>query len=334
MNTIPTIFNEKITPYTAVGGKKRVASTGISAVILNPPGYPRRSFFQEIEKTGFDNVISVETASPHYDIEELAGRFPFVRFILPEKEMNLGEQINLAASEIESPLFFVMRSDMKIIAGGTARRMAERLSSGSEECDETNEKKIGFKRLCTVPVLMNSGYEVLPSLVTPVIHKRKIRTAVLEPRSEGDISLYPFDGIGIYDRQRFIQIGGYDITINKPHWQLMDFGFRSFLWGEEIALNFHFKLCYDTEMPPEDYTVEESYRRFYLKNLAPVFRSDYAHLPLYKFPSFLGKSGEDLFAAWEEFKETRKWVKTNKYRWKQDAHGVTGMWDNVLNRGE
>jgi len=327
MNTIPTTFNEKITHYTAVGGKERAASTGISAVILNRPGFPRRSFFQELEKTGFDNVISIESPAPHYDIEELAGRFPFVRFILPENEINPGEQINLAASEIESPLFFVLRSDMKIIAGGTARRMAERLSVISKETDEKSENKTGFKRLCTVPVIMNPNYEILPTLVAPMTQNRKIRTCFFEPQTEDCISLYPFEGIGIYDRQRFIQIGGYDITLNNPHWQLMDFGFRAYLWGEETAFNLHLKLSYDGEMPVEDFTVKESYKRFYLKNLAPVYRSDYAHLPLYKFLGFHGKTGEDLLSSWEEFIATRKWVKKNKFRWRCDAKNVTNRWD-------
>jgi len=328
MNTIPSIFNEKITQYTAVGGKERIASTGISAVILNRQGsFPRRSFFQELEKTGFDNVISIETSAPHYDIEELSSRFPFVRFILPENDINLGEQINLAASEIESPLFFVLRSDMKIIAGGTARRMAERLSVSHEEEDENGEKRPGFKRLCTVPVLVSSNYEVFPSIVSPMTQRRRMKTVFLEPHVEGDLSLYPFDGIGIYDRRRFIHTGGFDATLKNIHWQLMDFGFRAFLWGEEIALNLQLKLSCDAEIPVENYTVEESYRRFYLKNLAPVFRSDHAHLPLYRFPSFLSKTGENIHSAWEEFSESRKWVTKNKFRWRCGARDVTKRWD-------
>jgi hypothetical protein len=280
-----------------------------------------------MEKTGFDNVISIESVSPHYDIEELAGRFPFVRFILPENEINFGQQINLAASEIESPLFFVLRSDTKIIAGGTARRMTERLSGNSKEDDENIEKQPGFIRLCTVPVIINSNYEILPTLVAPMTHHRKIRTCFFEPQEEKEVSLYPFGGIGIYDRQRFIQLGGYDETIKKTHWQLMDFGFRAWLWGEEIAFNHHLKLSYDGERQPEDFTVEESYKRFYLKNLAPVFKNDHAYLPLYRFFAFYSKTGEDLFSSWEEFKATRKWVKKNKYRWKRDARSVTGFWD-------
>ncbi|MDR2965273.1 MAG: hypothetical protein LBU88_05820 [Treponema sp.] len=326
MNTIPTIFNENIIPYTAVGGKERVASTGISAVVLNRPGFPHRSFFQDIEKTGFDHVISIESASPHYDIEELAGRFPFVRFILPEKEINLGEQINLAASEIDSPLFFVFYSDMKIIAGGSARRMAERLSF-TDNNEDQNETKTGFKRLCTVPVIINSNYEPLPTIVSPVTKKRIMRTTCFEPQNEGDFSLYPFNGIGIYDRERFVNIGGYDSTINNVYWQLLDFGFRSFLWGEEISLSLQLKLCYDADMPIEDFTVEENYRRFKLKNLAPVYRSNYAHLPYYRFLSYFAKSGDDIFNAWKEFKEGRRWVIKNKYRWKIDTKGVINLWE-------
>jgi hypothetical protein len=338
MNTIPTTFNENITRYTAVGGKERAALTGISAVILNCPGMPRRPFLQEIEKAGFDNVISIESSAPHYDIEELSGRFPFVRFILPEKEINLGEQINIAAYEIESPLFFVLRCDMKIVAGGTARRMAERLHVSHEDANiqsnETAEKRTGFLRLCTVPVIMNSSYEILPTLSAPVTQRKKINTALLEPQQDNDLSLYPFGGIGIYDRQRFIQLGGYDITLNKTHWQLMDFGFRAFLWGEEIAYNLHYKVSYDSELPSEDFTAEDSYRRFYFKNIAPAFRRDYARLPFIKFLSFLNKSEDDFFLAWEEFLNSRKWVKKNKYRWRTDARGVTQKWNDTPKDGQ
>ena len=332
MNTIPTIFNEEIIPYTAVGGKERIATTGISAVILNRPGYVRRTFFGEIEKTGYDNIISIESNKPHYDMEELSGRFPFVRFILPKNEINIGEQINLAASEVQSPLFFVLRSDMKAIAGGTARRIAERLIVKTEEAENTGDKRSAFKRICTVPVIMNSNYEILHSLSVPVTQRNKMQSVFLEPRNEGDFTLYPFDGIGIYDKHRFINMGGYDITIKEPHWQLMDFGFRAWLWGEEIALSLHLKLSYEGELPVEDNTIEENYRRFYLKNLAPIFRSnkvsnDYAHLPLYRFLPFMVNSGEDLFSAWKEFKEGRRWVIKNKYRFKRDARSVTGKWD-------
>jgi hypothetical protein len=352
MNTTPSTFNKNIAGYTTIGGRERkspavnaeggtVDTTGggnivgnsagihtdMCAVILNRHGQnPHRSFFQELEKTGFDNVISIESSSPNYNIEELSQRFPFVRFIIPEKEINLGEQINLAASEIDSPLFFVLQSDMKIIAGGTSRRMAERLSVIQKEADE---KPITFKRLCTVPVLVNSNYESIPTIITPLTRNKKMSTGIMEPHNEGELSLYPFIGIGIYDRLKFISIGGFDPTIKNKHWQFMDFGFRSYLWGEEISLSLHLKILCEKEIPAVDYSVDKSYRQFFLKNLAPVFRKNGPHLPLCRFLPFLFKSNEDFFSAWEEFSNKRKWVTDNKDRFKRDDDAVINLWNNI-----
>jgi len=334
MNITPLIFNKTITGYTTIGGRERkdsaVAEDGnieMCAVVINRHGqYPHRTFFQELEKTGFDSIISIESSSPNYNIEDLSQKFPFVRFIIPEKEINLGEQINLAASEIESPLFFVLHSDMKIIAGGTAKRMAERLSVIRKEDDVILNS---FKRLCTVPVLVNPNYESMPTIITPLTRNKKMWTGMMEPHNEGELSLYPFNGVGIYDRSKFIGIGGYDPSIKNIHWQLMDFGFRSYLWGEEISLSLHLKILCEKEFPSVDNTADKSYRQFYLKNLAPVFRDNYAHLPLYRFLPFLFKSNEDFFSAWEEFSNKRKWVAENKYMFKSGDVDVINKWNNI-----
>jgi hypothetical protein len=79
----------------------------------------------------------------------------------------------------------------------------------------------------------------------------------------------------------------------------------------------------------EDSTVDEGYRRFYLKNIAPVFRENQAHLPWRRFPGYLASSGWDLFGAWEEFNEARRWVKDNCKRWKRDARMVNDFWEDV-----
>ena len=342
MNTIPTIFNETLPSYTAVGGTERLASTGLSAVILNRSGrYPRRNFFQELEKTGFDYVISLENSSERYDLEDLTSRFPFVRFILPQRHLNLGEQINIAASELESPLFFVMYNDLKIVAGGNAGRIAQRLctlneaegrsfqSTGHEEDRENGEEKGSFKRLCTIPVIQNSRFQTLPTLAAPVLFKRKLETRLFTPQGEGVSSLYPFDGIGIYDRERFLKVLGYDVTLQSAYWQLMDFGFRAHLWGEQIQVSQQLKLSYDGASPSEDNTTEESYRRFYFKNIAPVFRKDHATLPFRKFLGFSFSSGADPFSAWEDFSASKSWVKINSFRWRADAKTLTENWEGI-----
>jgi hypothetical protein len=321
MNTIPTTFNESLTAYTAVGGRESMASTGLTAVILNRQGrFPRRTFFQELEKTGFDNVISIESSSEHYDVEELSARFPYIRFVIPEREINLGEQINLGALETETPLFFVIRNDLKVVAGGTAGRMAERL---------VNENGGGFKRLCTIPLIMNSRYEVLPTIIVPATRKRKIQKINMVSHVDGVCSLYPFDGVGIYDRQRFIQMNGYDVSINNTYWQLMDFGFRSYLWGEKTALNTSLKLSCDGDIPVQDMSADRDFNRFFLKNLVPVFKDDHAYLPYYYFPGYLFRSGEDIITAWNEFNRCKDWVKTNQFRWRYDIKNITKQWNEA-----
>jgi hypothetical protein len=335
MNIIPIAFNDTLPSYTAVGGNERFASTGLSAVLLNREGrFPRRTLFQELEKIGFDYVISIESSREHYDVEELSGRFPFVRFILLAEDISLGEQINLAVSELSSPLFFVIWNDLKIISGGGASRMAERLFLSQEALQKAEGNGSAFKRLCTVPVIQNSRCETLPTLIAPAVNRNIVKTLTFAPLKEGQPGLYPFDGVGIYDRDRFIRLGGFDGSLKNPHWQLMDFGFRSFLWGEEISVTQQVKISYNGEVPALDNTPEASYRRFYLKNLAPVFHGDYAHLPLRRFPGYFIHSGGDPFSAWEEFSEARRWVKTNRYRFRNDARGITDLWEDIEIRDE
>jgi hypothetical protein len=162
--------------------------------------------------------------------------------------------------------------------------------------------------------------------MAPVVIKGRVKTIPLMPDREGQASLYPFDGIGIYDRERFERLGGFDKGLLSFYWQLMDFGFRSHLWGEEIAVNTAIKFSYEGTITPEDETTEDSFRRFYLKNLAPVFRGDHADLPLRRFPGFLLRLRLDIQSAWEEFSQARAWVRTNRYRFHCDARTVAELW--------
>jgi hypothetical protein len=241
-----------------------------------------------------------------------------------------GEGINLAASELSSSLFFVLWNDLKILRGGGASRMAERLLFSAEELARNPDEKNTYRRLCTVPVIQDSRFETMPTLSAPVLIRGSVKTVSTAPAKEGGHSLYPFDGIGVYDRERFIRLGGFDGTLKSFYWQLMDFGFRSRLWGEEIASTQAVKLSYEGAISAADSTAEESYRRFYLKNLAPVFRGDYANLPLRRFPGYLRRSGADIFSAWDDFKEARAWVKTNCYRFRCDARTMTNSWEELF----
>ena len=327
MSTIPTTFNETLPSYTVVGGREQLASSGLSAVLLNRGRrFSRRNLFLDLEKTGFDTVISVEPSPPAYDIEELAAAFPFVRFVLLQEPISIGEQINLAVSELDTPLFFVLWNDLKMIAGGGSRRMAERLTCSNGSVEE-NPGTHACKRLCTVPVIQTSRFVTLPTLMVPALQRGKMRTLFLGPSSESIPSLYPFDGVGIYDRNRFIRLGGFDGTLKSSYWQLMDFGFRAHLWGEEIASTQMLRLSYEASVPAEEYSGGTDYDRFYLKNLAPIFQGDCARLPIRRFPGFLLRNTNGFMNAWEDFSESRRWVKANRFRWHYDPSAVVSRWD-------
>jgi len=333
MSTIPTTFNEMLPSYTVVGGREcghsmeRHASTGISAILLNRSRrYTRRNLFYDLEKTGFDNIISIELSPPSYDIDELAAIFPFVRFVLLQQPLSLGEQINLAVSELDTPLFFVLWNDLKINTGGSARRMAERLTC-TNGAAESNGGKTLYRRLCTVPVIQTSRYDTLPTLMVPALRHNRMQTMFLYPTSEGLSSLYPFDGVGIFDRERFIRLGGFDGTLKSSYWQLMDFGFRAYLWGEEISSTQMIRLSYEADFPTEKNSNSPDYDRFYLKNLAPVFLGDHAYLPLRRFPRFLLQANDGLSAAWDNFTESRRWVNANSFRWHCDSKSIIKRWD-------
>ena len=309
--------------YTAVGGSERAGKSGLTAVLLNRGGrYPRRTLFEQLKKTGFDYILSIENAQERYDVEELSSLFPFIRFILLKEKITTGEAINLAAAELSGSYFFVLWNDHRLFNGINAAKMVE---------------LFGGKRLCTVPVVQNSQFEILHTLVSPVYCRESkisgsrrgtIKTLPGTPLRENQCTLYPHDWLGFYDKEKFLQLGGFDREIIHPHWQLMDFGFRAYLWDEELRSTQIIRLIHDGVLPPSDNTTEDSYRLFFLKNLAPEWRSDHAYLPLRSFPGYLAKANWDLPGAWMEFFRERKWVIKNRRRFRRDARALTDLWEH------
>jgi hypothetical protein len=282
-----------------------------------------------LEKTGFDYIVSLEVPGERHDLEDLSERFPFVKFVILKERINLGEQINLAVSELTSPLFFVLWNDLRIL-NGEAGRMAERLFCAPEKLSANGNSGV-CKRLCTIPVIQNAKFQILPTLTVPD-PRQAVKNLFLKPVKEGTPSLYPFDGVGVYDRDRFVKLGGFDCGFSNAYWQLMDFGFRAYLWGENIQSTQLIRLSYNGEVPPQDSTVDENHLRFYLKNIIPVFSGDAAHIPLRYFPGYFFRSGEDPFLAWDDFSEGRRWVKENKFRFRRDSRSLTDLWEYPENR--
>lgn len=317
MNTIPTIFNERKVPHTIVGGTVKKSDEDQSAftvILLNRGGrYYRSAVFQNLEAAGFTSIISIEVSNEPYDIENLSTRFPEVKFLVPLENVSIGEMINTGIAETSSPWVFVVWNDIRISPSSVPARILSKLK------DDGN--------LCTAPVFLNQKLEQLPVQMVPAVNRHSFQVESMPCFRDGSPSVYPFDFVGIYNREKLIRLGGFDYTIRNPYWQNLDFGFRAHLWGEKILLSNGFRLSYDGDVPSEDITADSAYMRFYLKNLAPVFRKDEAFLPLSRFFSYAAKSGTNIIDSWSYFRMVRKWVRVNKFRFVQDAARITETWE-------
>ena len=111
------------------------------------------------------------------------------------------------------------------------------------------------------------------------------------------------------------------------YWQKLDFGLRSYLWGEEIRYEPGFHLRYSAEPAAEDSTPDAGYKLFYLKNLAVRFTGDTGIMPRSKFLKYALRSDTGFFYSWKEFREVRRWVTLNRYRFKTDASGLINQWE-------
>ena len=318
MNTIPTTFNTPDVPYMVVGGsksdKKKQLPSDLSILVLNRGSrLYKDEFFTELEKMGDYEILSVESPGTPYDVETLTARHPKVRFLVFQEAVSAGKQINTGIEESHGRYILVLWNDAVFQSSGSLEKLISR----------TAKQNV----LCVVPVLQDQKYEMLPSLQAPAFHRNKLKMVSLAPKADEMTSLYPFDYTGIYNKEKFILVGGYDITMNQQYWQKLDFGFRSYMWGEKIICDTSFRFVYRNEIPPEDTTPESSYKLFFLKNLCIRFQGDTGVLPASRFFSYLFKSGGTFLQSLEEFKIVRAWVKINKYRFQQDARSVTELWE-------
>ncbi|MDR2841790.1 MAG: hypothetical protein LBV52_01155 [Spirochaetaceae bacterium] len=339
MNTGHTIFNETVPTYTVLGGTERLASTGLSVILLNRGGrYPRKTYIDELKKQGFDYIVSVESQGANYEIEQLADAYPFVRFILLKEMLSVGEMINIAALEIKEPLFFVLWNDFHLLQGLNAARIAEKLLLKTNYLAKGDQNKKRYIRLCTVPVIQNSNFETLPLSLIPKIKRKRLEIFPFAAGKEGDATLYPYDAVGIYDKERFLEIGGFDTEIKKPYWQIMDFGMRAWLWGEQIRTTQLVRLRVDGEIQAGDSTADDSYRRFFLKNLAVSVKKGIqkngqiescASIPWTYFLQFMLKTGIGFFAAKKEFSQARLWIKSKEKRFTCSPSSIEKLFASV-----
>ncbi len=315
MSTTPTTTNDLKHTYTVLGGARggdASAERPLSILLLNRGTRVHRSeTLAGMEHLLPAEIISIEGVRNNYDLEPLARKHPDIRFIRLHEAVSIGEYLNIGMEEASGTFVLVVWNDMKL--NQISLKMLERIAENTG--------------LCTVPVLSNQKNEMIPSIISPGFEKKRLKVLPFIPKGESVPSLFPFDHCGLYRRQRFQLMEGFDPLISNPYWQLLDFGFRAHLWGEKIGSSNQFRITMTAENEIDDTTPDAGYRRFYLKNLFPRFDKDRGILPLSRFPGYYLRGGASFTEALKEFKAIRNWVKLHQYRFVQDARRITDLWE-------
>lgn len=315
MSTIPSIFNEHFINTVALGGKEAVpnARMNIAVILLNKSWSQFRFLMIEnLVKCGFCQIISIENDPENYNMDSFSRRYPYVRFIFPLEKTTDGELINMAVEEVKADYFLVLKDSIDFQSDILSPTLGMKLTENDV--------------FCVAPRLLEQDNTAFPVLSSPAIQNNCMIPEFTSVVSDGLPDLMPFDYIGLYNKKKFVNLGGFDYTIGKPYWQNLDLSFRAWLWGEEIVFSTAFSLCYGQSFPSIDSTPGQSSNRFYLKNLVPRFFNDHGSIPKSAFPAFLRSSGCGLFEAWRQFKEAGQWVKLNEYNFKRDVINLVENW--------
>ena len=314
MNTIPLTFNEHQIVRTIIGGKDNPdpECLDVSVILLNESGsHFKLHIFENLLQCNFKQIVSVQHASSNYT-DDISKKFPTIKFIVPLEETNDGDLINLAMSEVTSTYVLVLRDRVYIPSGIILPNLAKRLTQEG--------------LFCVVPRLLDEKKNSLPCIFSPGAVNTHFLVESSVAMNDGMKTLYPFDNIALYNREKFISLGGFDWTINSPYWQSLDLAVRSWLWGEQTKLTSLLQFSYVEEPPVEDHTSNLDYLRYYLKNELPKIKMEMGYIKKSSFLIFLNRSSCGLIEARKQFKEACVWVEKNKFRYKMDLQTFVQNW--------
>ncbi len=284
-----------------------------SAILLNSGNkLLRMQNLQALSARGFEKVISIESDAKNYNVEEFSQEFPQIKFIISLERAADGDLINLAVSEISSERFLLLRDSLNIPSSLLSPQLCERLAA----------KKV----FCVAPRIFSRTGQALPTQFVPSAKKSVLKIDSSVQISDGMPTLYPYDFLGFYDTQKFKDLGGYDGNIKKSYWQNLDLAFRAWLWGEKICLSTSFSMSYAGEISAPDSTPDLASLRFFLKNMAPVYKNERAEIPAVKFWGYKLRSSCGFFESLAQFAEARSWVRQNRFRFKMDAFKLISEW--------
>lgn len=320
MNTIPLTLDSYKPTYTVIGNTKTIHNANnpaVSVVLLNRGPRPFRvSALTDLLKAGFHSIISLETGVDTPELEAIAGKTPELRYICMHDAVNPGVLVNIGIREALTPYILVLWNDMRLVSSALSSRFIDRIAE--------------LDLACLVPLLTDSSAAVIPSISHPAQSGKSFKVVLLEPEKDGEKSLYPFDYCGIYSKDKFRLLGGFDWTINNPYWQKLDFGLRAWLWGERLCHAQALKIKYDDTLVVDDMSIDDDYSKFWLKNLAPVYKGDSASIPWVKLLKYIISSRKRISASVKDFSAAKTWVEACSFRFKADASCLAELWDPLF----
>ncbi len=318
MSSIPLTFDEHQINMTVIGGKVNNSPDvlNISVILLHSSAsHLKLNVFENLMGCNFRSIISIEHDSSNYSIEDISKKFPNIKFFIPLEKASDGELINLAMSEIDADYVLVIRDSLYIPSGVVLENLAERLTSS--------------QIYCIVPRLLDKNKNGLYTLFTPGAEKSHFVIDSSSFVTDGKKTIYPKDYVALYNRKKFIQLGGFDYTIKTPYWQNLDLAVRSWLWGQETKLTTMLQFSYIDEPTIEDQTINQDYLKYYLKNEVPKYKNEAAFIKNSAFYKFLFHSSCGYLEAKKQFKAAKEWVEKNKYQFKMDLQTFIKNWQEV-----
>lgn len=310
MNTTRSTYNGTV-EYTIVGHAPVRNDEKPAIVLLNrSPRMLRTEYIASLVDAGYHEIVSVELKDSAYSVEALSSEFPNARFVLLDDALDTGTQIAIAFSIVRSEHVLVLWTTIAPPQG--IERAVTALTTSSV--------------LCVAPLLRTDRGEVLPVQIVPALRRRSLKVLRIPVRGENAETLFPSDYIGLYHRDRFFDVGGFDSGIESPFWQLCDFGFRSYMWGYSIPVVSGFRVSYRTVPEPVDETVKPGYARFYARNLAGRVTDNRLTVPMLSAIPFAIRSGLGLFRTLRVFSAARSWIRTNDEKFKIDAKTLIDRW--------
>jgi len=184
-------------------------------------------------ETRFSSPLFVLIYEGMGSITELRMSFPSISFIVFTQPVSVANMINVMANECFTTYFFVTRSDTQVIHFDFESILMQ-------------FRKID-KPALLAPVLLNKADEHIPVVQVPRIEKHIIDPLSFFSTKEKESTLYPYLGLGVYERALFQRLRGFDEQIVGEYWQFLDFGIRCWLFGysvftySQLSLKFPFR---------------------------------------------------------------------------------------------